>query len=145
VDRAAIENCIPHREPFLWLDEVTEQTDNSLTARKFISPELDLFQGHYPEMPVLPGVIQCEACFQAAAVLLTQIQPVGEGRVPVVTRQNNTKFRRLIRPGETMTVEVNLTEKLSNAFFFTGKVSVDGQVSARLEFAVADAPVPAAE
>lgn len=144
MDRAAIEQCIPHREPFLWLDEVTEITEDSLTARKQVSPELDLFRGHYPDMPVLPGVIQCEACFQAAAVFMSKKEPVGEGRVPVVTRQNNTKFRRLVQPGETMTIEVTLTEQLSNAFFFSGKVSVDGQVSARLEFAVADAPAPSA-
>lgn len=138
-----IKACIPHREPFLWLDEVILQSDEGLVATKFIDPALELFQGHYPGTPILPGVIQCEACFQAAAVFMSRRHPTEEGRVPVVTRQTETRFRRIVRPGETITIEVKLTEQLANAYFFTGKVSVDSQVAVRLEFAVADAPLPA--
>ena len=55
--------------------------------------------------------------------------------VPVVTRQNETRFRRMVRPGETLEIEVELTETLGSAWFLKGKVSVDGQVAVRLEFA----------
>ncbi|MCA9041844.1 MAG: beta-hydroxyacyl-ACP dehydratase [Planctomycetaceae bacterium] len=137
-----IKQLIPHREPFLWLDEVILQSNEGLVATKYIDPNLELFKGHYPNVPILPGVIQCEACFQAAAVFMAKQHPPGEGRVPVVTRQNETRFRRIVRPGETITIEIKLTEQLANAFFFTGKVSVEGQVAVRLEFAVADAPLP---
>ncbi len=130
-----IQQLIPHRPPFLWLDEVLEISENSIRARKSLDPKLPVFEGHYPSFPVLPGVLQCEACFQAGAVLIAKMHPPGPGQVPVVTRQNNTRFRRLIRPGETMDIEVTLTEQLANAFFLTGKVSVQGQTSARLEFA----------
>ena len=61
------------------------------------------------------------------------------GKVPVATRNNNVQFRRMVRPGETLDIEVTLTEKLSNAFFLTGKVSVGGQVTVRFEFACAAA------
>lgn len=134
-----IQQLIPHRAPFLWLDEIVEMTDERIHARKFLDPALDVFSGHYPDFPVLPGVLQCEAAFQAGAVLIAKTQTVAEGEVPVVTRQNNTKFRRLVRPGETLDIEVELTERLQNAFFLTGKVSVDGKVSTRLEFACATA------
>lgn len=130
-----IQQLIPHRPPFLWLDEVVTADETFLHARKYLDPELPVFAGHYPDFPVLPGVLQCEACFQAAAVLIAKSHPVESGRVPVVTRQNNTRFRRLVRPGETLDIEVRLTEQLANAFFLTGKVSVNGQVSVRLEFA----------
>ncbi|MCA9072550.1 MAG: beta-hydroxyacyl-ACP dehydratase [Planctomycetaceae bacterium] len=135
MNREDIQALIPHRPPFLWLDEVVEIDDQSIKARKFLDPQLPVFQGHYPDFPVMPGVLQCEACFQAAAVLIAKSHPVEEGQVPVVTRQNNTRFRRLVRPGETLDIEVSITEKLSNAFFLTGKVSVEGQTSVRLEFA----------
>jgi 3-hydroxyacyl-[acyl-carrier-protein] dehydratase len=132
-----IQQLIPHRPPFLWLDEVVKITEDSIRARKHLDPALPVFEGHYPHFPVLPGVLQCEACFQAGAVLIAKSHPVGPGQVPVVTRQNNTRFRRLVRPGETLDIEVTLTEKLANAFFLSGKVSVNGQTSLRLDFACA--------
>jgi len=89
---------------------------------------------------VFPGVLQCEAALQAGAILISKIEAVPSGNVPVATRINNVKFRRMVRPGETIDIEVELTEKLSNAYFMTGKVSVDGKVATRLEFACASAP-----
>jgi 3-hydroxyacyl-[acyl-carrier-protein] dehydratase len=136
--KAQIKECIPHRSPFLWLDEVVELTDTRIHARKFLAPDLDVFQGHYPDFPVLPGVLQCEAAFQAGAVLISKLVAVDSGKVPVVTRLNNTQFRRLVRPGETIDIEVELTERLANAFFLKGRVSVDGKVSTRLEFACSE-------
>jgi len=129
-----IKQCIPHRDPFLWLDEVTDISDQHIVARKVLTPSLPVFQGHYPKFPVFPGVLQCEACFQAGAVLISRLVPTGTDQVPVVTRLNNVQFRRMIRPGETIEVAVELTEQVSNAFYLKGKVSVDGKVTARLEF-----------
>ena len=139
MNRAEIESLIPHRDPFLWIDEVTEVTETTIVATKHISEELDIFRGHYPHFPVLPGVIVCEAAFQAGAILIARSGSVGEDKVPVVTRLNNTKFRQMVRPGDTIKIEVELTEQLSNAFFLKGKVSVDGKPAVRLEFACAAA------
>lgn len=135
--RSDIEQLIPHRDPFLWIDEVTELSATKIIARKHIAAELDVFRGHYPHFPILPGVLQLEAAFQAGAILIAQTQQVEAGQVPVVTRVNNTKFRHMVRPGDTLDIEVELTERVANAFFLTGKVSVGGQVSVRLEFACA--------
>lgn len=136
-----IKTCIPHRDPFLWLDEITEITDKHIVARKFLSPDLPVFQGHYPGMPIFPGVLQCEACFQAGAVLISRIVVTEAGQVPVVTRLNNVQFRRMIRPGETIELTAELTERLANAFYLKGKVTVDGKVTARLEFVCTAAPL----
>jgi 3-hydroxyacyl-[acyl-carrier-protein] dehydratase len=140
VTREEIENCIPHRPPFLWLDEVVEITETRLVARKFIDPELDVFRGHYPHFPVLPGVLQCEAVFQAGAVLISRLIDTQSGAVPVVTRLQNAQFRKMVRPGDTLQIEVELTERLANAFYLRGKTTVAGQTTARLEFACAAAP-----
>jgi 3-hydroxyacyl-[acyl-carrier-protein] dehydratase len=141
VTREEIENCIPHRPPFLWLDEVTELSDSRIVARKHIAADLDVFRGHYPSFPVLPGVLQCEAIFQAGAVLISKLMEVDSDAVPVVTRIQNAQFRKLVRPGDTLEVEVQLTERLSNAFFLRGKATVAGQTTARLEFACAAARI----
>ncbi len=132
-----IQACIPHRPPFLWLDEVVDISEKTIHARKRLEPDIPLFGGHYPQFPVLPGVIQCEMCFQAAAVLISKMISIGSGQVPVATRLNNTKFRRLVRPGETVDIKVELTDTVSNAFFLTGVVSVDGKTSTRCDFACA--------
>jgi 3-hydroxyacyl-[acyl-carrier-protein] dehydratase len=141
MDIDEIRQRIPHRDPFLWLDEVIELTDDHIVARRFLAPDLPLFAGHYPDFPVFPGVLQCEACFQAGAVLISTLATPEPGQVPVVTRQDKTQFRKLIRPGDTMLIEATLTEQLANAFFLKGKVTVDGKVTARLEFACAMATV----
>jgi 3-hydroxyacyl-[acyl-carrier-protein] dehydratase len=142
LNRDEIQQLIPHRPPFLWIDEIVEIGDGRIHARKRLDPGLDVFTGHYPGRPVLPGVLQCEAAFQAGAVLIARLETIEEGRVPVVTRVNNVRFRRMVRPGETLDIEVELTERLGGAWFLTGKVSVAGQVAARLEFACAAADPP---
>ena len=130
-----IKELIPHRAPFLWLDEVVDMDETHIHARTVVTGTLDVFRGHYPQFPVLPGVLQCEAAFQAGAVLIAQTIETNTDEVPVVTRLNNVQFRKLVRPGETLDIEIELTEQLANAYFLKGKVSVGGKVTVRLEFA----------
>ena len=135
LDRDAIQQRIPHRPPFLWIDEVVKYSEKRLHARKHLDPALDVFAGHYPGFPVLPGVLQCEAAFQAGALLIASLVSLETDQVPVVTRLNNVRFRRMVRPGETLDIEVELTEQVANAWFLSGKTSVAGEVATRLEFA----------
>ncbi len=131
-----IQSRIPHRPPFLWLDEVVSHDETRLHARKYLSPDLDVFRGHYPGQPIFPGVLLCESALQAGAVLTSTILPPGQEGMPVATRMNEVQFRQMVRPGETLDIEVEITERLGNAFFFKGKVSANGKVSVRLNFAV---------
>jgi len=142
VNREEIQQHIPHRPPFLWLDEIVSLDETSIHARTSLPAELDVFRGHYPQFPVLPGVLQCEAAMQAAAVLISQIIDPAKGKVPVATRMNNVQFRRLVRPGEILDIEVTLTERLQDTFFLKGRVSVDSQVATRLEFACTTTDMP---
>src|SRR5262249_62159140 len=88
---------IPHRDPFLWIDEVVAESENRLVARKFVSPELDVFRGHYPGQPVLPGVLLCEAAMQAGAGV---VDPPGlpEARDPpaAATRGTPVKYPSIV-------------------------------------------------
>jgi 3-hydroxyacyl-[acyl-carrier-protein] dehydratase len=141
MNRDEIERLIPHRPPFLWIDRIREIDNQRIVAEKWIDPELDVFRGHYPHFPVLPGVLVCEAAFQAGAVLIARIVPPDDAAVPVVTRLNNVQFRQMVRPGDTLQIEVELKEQLAAAFFLKAKATVAGKTAARLEFACALAPV----
>lgn len=141
MDKHQIQQLIPHREPFLWLDEIIELTENTIHARKLVPVDLDVFRGHYPGTPVLPGVLICEALFQAGAALIAHNSDQTADAVPVVTRLNNAQFRRVVRPGETLELHAELTERLSNAYFLKARAVVDGKVSVRLEFACAAARI----
>ncbi|HJN12487.1 MAG TPA: 3-hydroxyacyl-ACP dehydratase FabZ family protein [Pirellulaceae bacterium] len=130
----AIRDAIPHRPPMLLVDEIVEQTDSTIVCRKTFGEEEFFFQGHYPDQPIVPGVILCEASMQAGAILLSQFFKQGDG-VPVVTRLNDVKFKRMVQPGKTVDLDVTLNERLANAFFLTGKVKCEGKLAVRLDFA----------
>lgn len=141
MDIKQIKKAIPHREPFLWVDEVLELDDQHIHGTKFLSPDLDIFAGHYPDFPILPGVLQCEMCFQASAILIARTMEVKPGYVPVVTRANDIKFRKMVRPGDTANIHVEIKEVIANAYILAGKIVVDGNVTTRLEFVTSAAPI----
>ena len=135
-----IHAAIPHRGPMLLVDEIVLQEEQRIVCRKTFRPDEYFFQGHYPDYPLVPGVILCEATMQAGAILLSRFIQ-GEAGVPVATRMNEVKFKRMVRPGETIEMEVKLTERVGDAFFLVGKTTCDGKVAVRFEFACALARV----
>ncbi|MDZ7618165.1 MAG: 3-hydroxyacyl-ACP dehydratase FabZ [Patescibacteria group bacterium] len=128
-------DAIPHRPPFLLVDRIVEQTETRLLGEKTFTGDEDFFAGHYPGYPLVPGVLLCEAAMQCGAILLSRQFAAGDGRVPVATRLNDVRFKRMVRPGETLLMEVELTERLADAFFLTAKVTVEGKVAVRFQFA----------
>lgn len=134
--REEILQAIPHRDPFLLVDEVLERDESKIVCTKTFSGEEDFFAGHYPGHPLVPGVLLCEAAMQAGAILLSsQLAAEAEGKMPVATRMNDVRFKRMVRPGETIRMEIELVERLANAFFMKAKSTVDGKVAVRFEFA----------
>ena len=136
-------NAIPHRPPFLYVDTIVERKEDGIVCRKTFEPDEYFFAGHYPDFPLVPGVILCEAAMQAAAVFLSEriqkeeTEQDGETKkFPVATRINDVKFKKMVRPGDTVEITVTLKEKLSNAYFLSANVTVDGKTAATLEFAV---------
>jgi 3-hydroxyacyl-[acyl-carrier-protein] dehydratase len=134
VSREQILAAIPHRPPMLLLDEIVDLEHQRIVCKKTFLADEWFFQGHYPDFPIVPGVILCEAAMQAGAVLLSK-HVTGEG-IPVAGRLNDVKFKRMIRPGDTVLIESVLTERMGDASFLTGKVTIDGRPAATLNYAV---------
>ena len=117
----------------LLVDEIVSHSDKEIVCRKSFSGNEYFFQGHYPEQPIVPGVILCESTVQAGAVLLSQLTAGTDG-VPVLTRMSDVKFKKIIKPGDTIELNVKLDEVVSNAYYLTGIAKCDGKVAARLGF-----------
>lgn len=129
-----IHAAIPHRAPFLLIDEIVEQDDSHIVCRKTFSGDEFWYEGHYPDFPLTPGVLLCEAGMQAGAILLSRLVEDGSG-VPVATRLSDVRFKKPVLPGDTIELTVELNERLADAFFLSAKVTVDGKLATRFSFA----------
>ena len=130
-------SAIPHRPPFLFVDRVVDISRDRIVTRTLADPDADFFRGHYPDDPVMPGVLICECCFQAGALLIAHRNGISDtsDRIPVLTRITNARFKRIVRPGQTLHVEVTLDDELDGAHFMTGRVTVDDKPVVRVTFA----------
>ena len=110
---------IPH---LVWY----HRDEKRIVCRKRFTGDEFFFAGHYPQFPLVPGVLLCEAAMQAGAVLLSHMIAPADNAVPVATRMNDVRFKRPVRPGETIEIEVELSERLADAFFLKAKVICAG-------------------
>ena len=137
-----IHKAIPHRPPFLFIDEVLEVGDDRIRALKTVEPDLDFFRGHYPHFPVMPGVLACECVFQAGAVLLSRnFEPESSGSIPALARIKNARFKRMIRPGDRLLIEAQVTDRLGGVFYMKGSVKVDDELAVEVSFTCVMAPM----
>ena len=136
---AEVHAAIPHREPFLFVDEIIEWNDKHIVCKKTFTGREDFFRRHYPGYPIVPGVLQCEAALQAGAILLTKVfeNENIEGRVPVVAKMGEVRFKQMVLPGDTIVIEVKYREKMTGVYFLRAKVTLNGKTSVQFDFACA--------
>ena len=110
MDIEAIKAIIPHRDPFLLVDEVLEITDTSIVAQKHITGDEYFFKGHFPGMPIMPGVLIVESIAQAGAIVALSKEE-NKGKIAVFAGIDKVRIRKSVFPGDTIRLEVKLTKQ----------------------------------
>lgn len=128
--REVIEAVLPHRDPFVWVSRVLEcEPGVSIKAELDVDPALPLFAGHFPDYPVLPGVIIMEALAQAASFSIL-VEREAEGTLGFFAGIDNAKFRNQVRPGDTLTLEATIVKSSRRMCVAEMKASVGDTVCA---------------
>jgi 3-hydroxyacyl-[acyl-carrier-protein] dehydratase len=126
---ADITKILPHRFPFLLIDRVVEvEAGKRVKAYKNVSSNEPFFEGHFPDLPVMPGVLQVEALAQTACVLTMTLPGFSpETHVAYLMSLDEVKFRRLVEPGDRLDLEVEVTQMKRSIVKVHGKATVDGE------------------
>jgi 3-hydroxyacyl-[acyl-carrier-protein] dehydratase len=135
-----IRATIPHRYPFLLIDRIVELSEDGKSAvgLKNVSANEPFFQGHFPNLPIMPGVLIVEALAQCAAAGL--MKDLGEGKIGMLAGVDGFRFRRPVVPGDQLRLEVKLTKMRGPIGKVDARALVDGDIAAEGEitFAIAD-------
>ena len=136
--REYVKDYLPHRDPMLFIDRVIALDENTITIESDVDPEAAYFKGHFPGMPIMPGVLIVETVAQAGALLVSLTRGLTDDKFIAFSNVDAVKFRRPVEPSEMLTVEVEI-EKVRLPFYkFIGTAKVDGKIAASLKFAAAE-------
>lgn len=139
MDRSEIERLIPHRHPFLWIDQITElEPGTHCVALKYVDASEPFFAGHFPAQAVLPGVFLIEAVAQTSGVMLGAAAPQSKG-VPKLAAVNRFKFLKVVKPGSELRIETRKLTEAGSMACIEGEVRVGNEVVARGELTVVSA------
>lgn len=137
LNKQQIMEIIPHRDPFLLIDEVEEmELGKRVVANKYIAPDSFWFRGHFPEHPVTPGVLTIEMLAQAGAVCVLSL-PENKGKLAFFAKIDKAKFRRPVLPGDTVRLEVEMLKLRGSFGVGSAKATVEGELAAEAEITFA--------
>ncbi len=143
MDIQEILSLLPHRYPFLLIDKVLEfQEWKSLVAIKNVTVNEPFFTGHFPEQPVMPGVLILEALAQASGIIILKSDPTlsHKENLFLLVGVDNVRFKRMVVPGDQLQLSVELTRNKQNIFKFQGTATVNGELACTAELMNARRP-----
>jgi 3-hydroxyacyl-[acyl-carrier-protein] dehydratase len=135
---------LPHRYPFLLIDAIESVEVPHIICKKLLSNNEPVFQGHFPGYPVFPGVMTLEACAQASGILLHHVEDPEKmkDKLGVFAGIDQVRFRKILVPGETMTIHSEYLSKKMGVYFFKVSVQVESQQAMSGNIQVVLAPAP---
>lgn len=134
MNQEQIKEVIPHRDPFLLIDEIEElEPGVRCVAKKYLKPDEYWFKGHFPGAPVQPGVLTIEMLAQTGAVCALSL-PENKGKTAFFGGIDKAKFRRMVQPGETLTLSVEFLKTRGSIVVGKGIATVEGERAASCEF-----------
>lgn len=134
---------LPHRYPFLLVDRIVEmEGDKRIVGIKNVTMNEGFFQGHFPNRPVMPGVLICEALAQVGAIFAFSLRStMDDNRVFVLTGLDRVKFKRTVEPGDQLRLELSSVKRRGSFWKLRGVASVDGKVVAQAEISAMEVPM----
>ena len=134
IGQDVIKTLIPHRDPMLFVDRVMSLSDNKITIESDINPEAEFFRGHFPNQPIMPGVLIIETVAQAGALLISMAHGLEFDEFIAFTGVDEVKFRQPVYPNETMRVDVEIVKSRGPFYKFDGIASIDQRKVTSLKF-----------
>ena len=144
LDINAIQDILPHRFPFLLVDKILDYDEEHIVGIKNVTVNEPFFQGHFPDFPVMPGVLITEAMAQVAGILVLKSIPDRKSKLVLLASVDEAKFRKPVRPGDQLRIEMKMERRKATVVKMRGEATVDGIVVAEavLMCKLADRPEP---
>ena len=128
---------LPHRFPFILIDRVVDWNEGKkITVIKNVTINEPFFSGHFPSNPLMPGVLIVEAIAQAGGLLIVKSYPELKDAPAFLVAIDRARFKKEVRPGDRMIIDVSIKRRVGNVFGLKGKVSVDGKVAAEADIMI---------
>lgn len=141
LDSVAIQKILPHRFPFLLVDKIVElEIGKRAVGIKNVTINEHFFQGHFPQYPVMPGVLIVEALAQTGGIAVGSMEEY-KGRIAFFAGIDNVRFKRQVKPGDTLRLEVELTQLRRSIGMASALATVDGEVACKGDIMFALGPL----
>jgi beta-hydroxyacyl-ACP dehydratase FabZ len=133
LDINEIREILPHRYPFLLVDRVVEMESDRIVGLKSVTANEPFFQGHFPDFPVMPGVLIVEAMAQTAGILVLKGMADRHNKLVLLVAIEYARFRKPVVPGDTLRLEMKVIKRKSSVAKMAGRATVDGVLVAEAE------------